>query len=105
MSAEPGIERRWAKIRSDASKVTLNFHFLLYYVLFNFDCVNLILVEISSEIVIADDEHRINGWTLLSPATENKKQRYMEHRENRTTLQLKSLKKKIVNPPRSLKKR
>lgn len=49
MSAEPGIERRWAKIRSDA-------------------------IEISSEIVIADDEHRINGWTLLSPATENKKQ-------------------------------
>lgn len=28
MSAEPGIERRWAKIRSDASKVTPIFTFL-----------------------------------------------------------------------------
>lgn len=27
MSAEPGIERRWAKIRSDASKVTPSFYF------------------------------------------------------------------------------
>ncbi|KAI7873046.1 SacI homology domain-containing protein [Spinellus fusiger] len=42
MSAEPGIERRWAKIRSGA-------------------------VDISSEIVIADDEVKIAGWTLLSP--------------------------------------
>ncbi|KAG2194611.1 hypothetical protein INT46_009597 [Mucor plumbeus] len=45
MSAEPGIERRWAKIRSDA-------------------------IGISSEIVIADDETLIGGWTLLSPTTE-----------------------------------
>ncbi|KAI9353947.1 SacI homology domain-containing protein [Pilaira anomala] len=44
MSAEPGIERRWAKIRSDA-------------------------IEISSEIVIADDETKIGGWTLLSPSS------------------------------------
>ncbi|KAI8085318.1 SacI homology domain-containing protein [Thamnidium elegans] len=51
MSAEPGIERRWAKIRSDA-------------------------IEISSEIVIADDETKINGWTLLSP-TESTKKRLM----------------------------
>ena len=50
MSAEPGIERRWAKIRSDA-------------------------VEISSAIVIADEEHRIGGWTLLSPAASQNKQR------------------------------
>ncbi|KAI8890538.1 hypothetical protein K501DRAFT_67674 [Backusella circina FSU 941] len=44
MSAEPGIERHWAKIRSDA-------------------------VDISAEIVIADDETKIAGWTLLSPPT------------------------------------
>ncbi|ORY98766.1 SacI homology domain-domain-containing protein [Syncephalastrum racemosum] len=42
MSAEPGMERRWAKIRQDA-------------------------IEISSEIVVADDEVRLDGWTLLSP--------------------------------------
>ncbi|KAL0096044.1 SacI homology domain-containing protein [Phycomyces blakesleeanus] len=48
MSAEPGIERRWAKIRSDA-------------------------VEISSEIVIADDEVKISGWTLLSPVETQKR--------------------------------
>ncbi|KAI9022962.1 SacI homology domain-containing protein [Phycomyces nitens] len=48
MSAEPGIERRWAKIRSDA-------------------------VEISSEIVIADDEVKISGWTLLSPVEAQKR--------------------------------
>lgn len=29
MSAEPGIERRWAKIRSDASKFFF-FYFILY---------------------------------------------------------------------------
>ncbi|KAI7895964.1 SacI homology domain-containing protein [Mucor mucedo] len=46
MSAEPGIERRWAKIRTDA-------------------------IEISSEIVIADDETKIAGWTLLSPTQDN----------------------------------
>ncbi|CEG74594.1 hypothetical protein RMATCC62417_09775 [Rhizopus microsporus] len=43
MSAEPGIERRWAKIRSDA-------------------------IETSSQIVVADDETKITGWTLLSPS-------------------------------------
>ncbi|KAI8978936.1 SacI homology domain-containing protein [Pilobolus umbonatus] len=42
MSAEPGIERRWAKIRSDA-------------------------IDISSEIVISDDERILAGWTMLSP--------------------------------------
>ncbi|CEP16863.1 hypothetical protein [Parasitella parasitica] len=45
MSAEPGIERRWAKIRSDA-------------------------IDISKEIVVADDETLIKGWTLLSPVSE-----------------------------------
>ncbi|KAL1930212.1 hypothetical protein VTP01DRAFT_1366 [Rhizomucor pusillus] len=42
MSAEPGVERRWAKMRQDA-------------------------IRISSEIVIADDEQRTAGWTLMSP--------------------------------------
>ncbi|CAO0801593.1 unnamed protein product [Mucor circinelloides] len=45
MSAEPGIERRWAKIRADA-------------------------IAISSEIVVSDDETLIQGWTLLSPTNE-----------------------------------
>ncbi|KAK4512966.1 uncharacterized protein ATC70_003677 [Mucor velutinosus] len=45
MSAEPGIERRWAKIRADA-------------------------IAISSEIVVSDDETLIQGWTLLSPTHE-----------------------------------
>ncbi|KAI9486898.1 MAG: SacI homology domain-containing protein [Benjaminiella poitrasii] len=49
MSAEPGFERRWAKIRLDA-------------------------INISSEIVIAEDETKIGGWTLLSPSTESGKQ-------------------------------
>ncbi|KAI9253408.1 SacI homology domain-containing protein [Phascolomyces articulosus] len=42
MSAEPGVERRMAKIRMDA-------------------------IEVSSAIVIEDDESKIAGWTLLSP--------------------------------------
>ncbi|KAG1490994.1 hypothetical protein G6F46_010717 [Rhizopus delemar] len=47
MSAEPGVERRWEKIRSDA-------------------------IETSSQIVIADDETKIAGWTLLSPTEPSK---------------------------------
>ncbi|KAG1141195.1 hypothetical protein G6F37_008309 [Rhizopus arrhizus] len=47
MSAEPGVERRWEKIRSDA-------------------------IETSSQIVIADDETKISGWTLLSPTEPSK---------------------------------
>ncbi|KAI7898623.1 SacI homology domain-containing protein [Cokeromyces recurvatus] len=46
MSAEPGFDRRWAKIRADA-------------------------INISSEIVIVDEETKIGGWTLLSPSTES----------------------------------
>ncbi|KAI7860524.1 SacI homology domain-containing protein [Circinella umbellata] len=42
MSAEPGVERRMVKIRMDA-------------------------IEVSSDIVIEDDERKIAGWTLLSP--------------------------------------
>ncbi|KAI8336915.1 SacI homology domain-containing protein [Blakeslea trispora] len=53
MSAEPGIERRWAKIRSNA-------------------------IDISSEIVIADDETRIAGWTLLSPTDESNARKFEE---------------------------
>lgn len=48
MSAEPGIERRWAKIRAAA-------------------------INTSSEIVIGDDEKKIDGWTLLSPTTTDAK--------------------------------
>ncbi|KAI8971754.1 SacI homology domain-containing protein [Mycotypha africana] len=46
MSAEPGFQKRWLKIRSEA-------------------------INISSDIVIADDETRIKGWTLRSPAVVN----------------------------------
>ncbi|KAI9495075.1 SacI homology domain-containing protein [Zychaea mexicana] len=42
MSAEPGVERRWVKVRMDA-------------------------IEVSSEIVIEDNENKFAGWTLLSP--------------------------------------
>ncbi|RCH84503.1 hypothetical protein CU098_007509, partial [Rhizopus stolonifer] len=53
MSAEPGIERRWAKIRSNA-------------------------INISSEIVIADDETRMAGWTLLSPSDTSNARKFEE---------------------------
>lgn len=33
------------------------------------------IVEISSEIVIADDETKIGGWTLLSPTPDSPKQK------------------------------
>ncbi|KAI9265645.1 SacI homology domain-containing protein [Helicostylum pulchrum] len=61
MSAEPGIERRWAKIRSDA-------------------------IEISSEIVIADDETKINGWTLLSPTESTRKSKSPKEFEEKVLL-------------------
>ncbi|KAI8370328.1 SacI homology domain-containing protein [Radiomyces spectabilis] len=52
-SAEPGTERRWAKVRADA-------------------------IEISSAIVIANDEKQIAGWTLLAPAEEQKSKKFEE---------------------------
>ncbi|KAG0191934.1 hypothetical protein DFQ28_010625 [Apophysomyces sp. BC1034] len=58
-SAEPGVEKRWAKIRSNA-------------------------IEISSEIVIADDEVMITGWTLLSPTEPQK--RYSKKFEEKVVL-------------------
>ncbi|CAO3700705.1 unnamed protein product [Rhizopus stolonifer] len=56
MSAEPGIERRWEKIRSDA-------------------------IETSTQIVVADDEKKISGWTLLSP-TEPSERRCKKQKGN-----------------------
>ncbi|KAI8341622.1 SacI homology domain-containing protein [Choanephora cucurbitarum] len=53
MSAEPGLERRWAKIRSNA-------------------------IDISSEIVVADDETRLAGWTLLSPTDVSNARKFEE---------------------------
>ncbi|KAI7876524.1 hypothetical protein K492DRAFT_198421 [Lichtheimia hyalospora FSU 10163] len=65
MSAEPGMERRWAKIRMDA-------------------------IEISSAIVIADDELRLGGWTLLSP-NEPQKRRAKKFEEKVVLLTTKAL--------------
>lgn len=65
MSAEPGMERRWAKIRMDA-------------------------IEISSAIVIADDEKRLGGWTLLSP-NEPQKRRAKKFEEKVVLLTTKAL--------------
>ncbi|CDH60949.1 related to sac1-recessive suppressor ofsecretory defect [Lichtheimia corymbifera JMRC:FSU:9682] len=65
MSAEPGMERRWAKIRMDA-------------------------IEISSAIVIADDEIRLGGWTLLSP-NEPQKRRAKKFEEKVVLLTTKAL--------------
>ncbi|KAF7721346.1 hypothetical protein EC973_004846 [Apophysomyces ossiformis] len=65
MSAEPGVEKRWAKIRSNA-------------------------IEISSEIVIADDEVMIAGWTLLSP-TEVQKRHSKKFEEKVVLLTAKAL--------------
>ncbi|RUP50631.1 hypothetical protein BC936DRAFT_138303 [Jimgerdemannia flammicorona] len=46
MSAEPGVELRWQKVRANA-------------------------IDISSGIVISDGEEKIDGWTLLSPVEPN----------------------------------
>lgn len=71
MSAEPGFERRWAKIRSDASTFLI-FSFFFFWLI----VLTQNVVDISSEIVIADDETRIAGWTLLSPTpNESEKKR------------------------------
>ncbi|KAI9318070.1 SacI homology domain-containing protein [Dichotomocladium elegans] len=51
MSAEPGIERRWAKIRTQA-------------------------VETSAAITISDEETKLAGWTLLSPDEPQKRFNY-----------------------------
>lgn len=69
MSAEPGMERRWAKIRMDASKLLLSVWITCarMCLIDNARSCTIVIVEISSAIVIADDEIRLGGWTLLSP--------------------------------------